>query len=159
MTDEPGAGRRRFDGHEAIHVNDDFEGGVTQKAVLFRPDGDVLLVQDTAGAYDWEFPGGRVGNDETAQEGLRRELREETGLDATVERPVVAMRGGWIDGDGEPLFTVIYRCETAGGSVTLSDEHVDFEWVTAEKARARMDYEELERAVTRAMADRRRAKR
>lgn len=133
-----------------------FSGGVTQKAVLFRPNGDVLLVRDEAGAYDREFPGGRVENHETAAEGLRRELREETGLDATVERPVVAMRGGWIDAEGNALFTVIYRCETAESEVTLSDEHVDFEWVSAEEAEARMPSEELARAVARAAEDRRR---
>jgi len=135
---------------------DHFEGGVTQKGVVFREGGDVLVVSDPDSAYDWELPGGRVETDETAAEGLRRELSEETGLDATVGRPVLAMRGGWIDADGDALFTVCYHCETPGGAVELNHEHDDYAWLSPARAADAMPFDRLATAVERAAVDRER---
>lgn len=129
-----------------------FERAVTQKAVLFRPDGDVLLVAPAGDgdATGWSIPGGRLEHGETPAEGLRRELREETGLAATVRRPVATHTGAWTDGDGEPLFSVVYACETPGGSVSLNRELDDYAWLSTSEARGAFDYEFLVTAVERA---------
>ena len=44
----------------------------------------VLLIQRTGDPYEgvWALPGGFKGPDETLDEAARRELREETGVDA-----------------------------------------------------------------------------
>lgn len=55
-------------------------------AVLFRPDGQVLLAQRPRGkAYEgyWEFPGGKLEPGETPRAALDRELREELGIVVT----------------------------------------------------------------------------
>ena len=55
-------------------------------AVLVRPDGTVLLGQRPEGkswAGWWEFPGGKIEDGETAEQGLQRELDEELGVRAT----------------------------------------------------------------------------
>jgi 8-oxo-dGTP diphosphatase len=129
-----------------------FERAVTQKAVLFRPNGDVLLVAPAGDgdATGWSIPGGRLEVGETAAEGLRRELREETGLDAAVDRPVATHTGAWVDGDGEPLFSVVYACETPGGPVSLNHELDDYTWLSANEAREAVDHEFLATAVERA---------
>ena len=52
--------------------------------VLVRPDGDFLLTSRPAGkvyADYWEFPGGKVEAGETIEQALRRELREELGIE------------------------------------------------------------------------------
>ncbi|HEY3818237.1 MAG TPA: 8-oxo-dGTP diphosphatase MutT [Polyangiaceae bacterium] len=49
--------------------------------------GRVLLTQRKAGTHlagAWEFPGGKVEPGEDPREALRRELREEIGIEATV---------------------------------------------------------------------------
>jgi 8-oxo-dGTP diphosphatase len=56
-------------------------------AVILRPDGSFLLAKRPDGkAYAgyWEFPGGKIEPDETGEEALQRELREELGMEATV---------------------------------------------------------------------------
>ncbi|MCE9633748.1 MAG: Nudix family hydrolase [Methylophilales bacterium] len=59
-------------------------------AVLVRPDGKVLLGQRPEGkswAGWWEFPGGKIEDGETAEQGLQRELDEELGVRATRFNP------------------------------------------------------------------------
>jgi 8-oxo-dGTP diphosphatase len=58
--------------------------------VLFEG-GRVLLTQRKAGAHLeglWEFPGGKIGDDEDPRDALVRELREEIGVEVTVGAPI-----------------------------------------------------------------------
>jgi 8-oxo-dGTP diphosphatase len=60
---------------------------VTTDCVIFGFDGErlqVLLIERGIEPYKgrWAFPGGFLKIDETAEEGARRELKEETGLDS-----------------------------------------------------------------------------
>lgn len=130
-----------------------FVGKITQKAVLFGPDGDVLV---TRVGDHWEPPGGTFEFGETLVGGLRRELREELDVDATVGPPVEAAYGGWLDGDtANPMVTLVYRCETDERTVDLNHEHDDYEWVTPETAAERLSVgfgERFGRAVERAAA-------
>lgn len=55
---------------------------LTNMCMLYREDGSFLVEQRLA--HDWpgiNFPGGHVENDETLEESVRREMKEETGLD------------------------------------------------------------------------------
>jgi 8-oxo-dGTP diphosphatase len=124
------------DGDDADDHDDTFVGKVTQKAVLFGPDGDVLVTR--VGDHH-ELPGGTFEYGETLVGGLRRELREELSVDARVGPPVDAAYGGWYDGEtGDPMVVLVYRCETDEREVTLNDEHDDHEWVDPETARERI---------------------
>ena len=130
-----------------------FRGNVTQKAVTFGPDGDVLLVQHPEGA--WVLPGGRVNAGESAEAALVREIREETDLRIAVERPVLTGTDLWVNDDGEPMFTVVYHCETAERSVTLNEEHDGHVWLEPTTAARRVRGETLGVAIERATEGRR----
>lgn len=59
-------------------------------AVIQRGDGSFLLAQRPAGkAYAgyWEFPGGKVEQEESPAQALQRELREELGIEVTLAYP------------------------------------------------------------------------
>ena len=60
---------------------------IVAAGILFR-DGKVLLAQRASGTYagKWEFPGGKLEPGETPEEALRRELREELGIEVRVGR-------------------------------------------------------------------------
>ena len=62
-------------------------------AALIERSGRVLLDRRRPGSHlehRWEFPGGKCEPGETDEQALRRELREELGVDATVDGPAVA---------------------------------------------------------------------
>lgn len=128
-----------------------FVGKITQKAVLFGPDDEVLV---TRVGDDWSIPGGTFEYGETLLGGLRRELREELDVDARVGPPVLAMYGGWFDGTtGNPMITLVYRCETDEREVGLNEEHDDHEWMdpgTAAQCLEAVFGKRLARAVDRA---------
>ena len=73
---------------------------VTVKAVCLTEDGRVLLCRNHRG--EWELPGGRPDRGELFQDCAIREVREETGLDITVDRligvqPLEITPGAWLD--------------------------------------------------------------
>jgi len=78
MTGPPGSEESNFYEH------------VTQKAVVFSKDDYILLVRSDSD-NPWSIPGGRVQDGEDADEALKRELREETGLAVRIGHPVHAM--------------------------------------------------------------------
>lgn len=63
-------------------------------AVIVR-DGNYLLARRLPGSHlagCWEFPGGKQREGESRRECIRREIREELGLDASPNRPLTTIR-------------------------------------------------------------------
>lgn len=71
------------------------EGPIPVVAAVIRRRGRVLLCQRPEGPHlplKWEFPGGKVDPGESPADALRRELREELGVDAKVGDEIERVR-------------------------------------------------------------------
>lgn len=121
---------------------------VSQRGVVFDPGDDVLLVRRRSDG-GWELPGGRLGRDENARQGVLREIVEETGLEPDLGQPVHAT--SWLNDDDDGRFAVYYHCRATERSVSLSHEHTDFAWRAPDAAHDRLS-ETQGRAVANAVA-------
>ncbi|SFR35885.1 NUDIX hydrolase [Halogeometricum limi] len=108
---------------------------VSLRGVLFGPGGEVLVVRRTTDE-GWELPGGRLGAEEDADEGVAREIAEETGLDVELGQPVHAV--AWRNDDDNGRFGVYYYCTVTERAVSLSDEHIEYEWLAPSTAETRL---------------------
>ncbi|WP_017185110.1 NUDIX hydrolase [Alkalibacillus haloalkaliphilus] len=95
--------------------------------------GNILLVKEHHGG--WVFPGGQVEIGENLEDGVIREVKEESGIDVVVSRLVgVYSNTGvhkWYDGVTDVPTKVMFDfvCEPIGGELTTSEETTDSRWV------------------------------
>ncbi len=108
---------------------------VSLRGVVFGPRDEVLVVRRTSDG-GWELPGGRLDAHEDTDDGVKREIAEETGLDVPVGRPVHVI--SWRNDDDKGRVGVYYRCESSERTVSLSEEHTDHEWLSPPVAADRL---------------------
>ena len=77
----------------------------------------------------WEFPGGKLENNETDQECLKRELREELSIEAQIGRFVCS---SYFEQNGIDYELKAYYVRSFSGTITLN-EHQHMKWVTKEE--------------------------
>lgn len=115
-------------------------------AVIVDRDGRVLLVKhhdsDSPRKYFWKGkwigPGGMLEFGESLEEGARREVREETGLDIEVVRPL-APSDRLIVWEGKKHLQVVYidfLARVVGGTLAPGDDVAVCRWFAREEVRA-----------------------
>lgn len=104
--------------------------------LVFRH-GKVLITQRHADAHLgglWEFPGGKRETDETFEECLVRELREELGIEVEVGEVLESLTHAYPE---KTVTLKFFRCRLTQGEPRAID-CLDLKWVTAAELR---DYE------------------
>lgn len=97
-------------------------------AALIRAGGRVLLTQRKPGRHlglSWEFPGGKVEAGESDYEALKRELREELGVEVRVGSLCFETRHQY---GAREMHLLVYRCRIVEGEPRALDTHA-CEWV------------------------------
>ena len=108
-------------------------------AVVYVERGDQILLlqraEGTAMAGQWFLPGGAVERDELPEDGARRELREEAGLEIPGELELVGAYP--MHAYGVDMLQLSYRGQVGDDvEVAISAEHVGARWVRAADMRA-----------------------
>ena len=83
-----------------------------------------LLLDVRSDLWVWELPGGTQEAGEGPEDGLRREVREETGLEVVVDSFV----GEYVRSGFRPHTANVYLCRPVGGSLQTSEENLDLRW-------------------------------
>jgi ADP-ribose pyrophosphatase YjhB (NUDIX family) len=95
---------------------------VSVAAVITDDHGRALLIQRRDNGK-WEPPGGVLELSESIDDGLRREAREETGLDIEP----VALTGVYKNMT-RGIVALVFRCKITGGELAVTDETAAFGW-------------------------------
>ena len=96
---------------------------------IIEHQGKVLICQRSASmklSLKWEFPGGKVETGESKEECLKREIKEELGLEIEVHEELTAVTHAY------PNFEItLYpsRCTVTDGELMLT-EHAQALWVS-----------------------------
>ena len=106
---------------------------VSVAGVITDDRGRVLLIQ-RADNNRWEPPGGVLELGESITDGLRREVREETGLDV---EPVTLT--GVYKNMNRGIVALVFRCKITGGDLTTTDEASAFRWADGTQIADLMD--------------------
>jgi bis(5'-nucleosidyl)-tetraphosphatase len=122
-------------------------------AVVFKRDGEVqyLLLHYEAG--HWDYVKGQVEPHETEKDTVTRELEEETGIvnarfiEGFREEINYFYRRGGKTVYKEVIFFLI---ESKDSRVKLSYEHVGYEWLSYEKAMAKLTFANAKKVLAKA---------
>lgn len=114
---------------------------VAVAAIIENNKGEILLIKRSPSIIEypnyWEDVGGRLKQSESPEDGLRREIREETGItDIEIIKPLTmfhVFRKGIKKPENE-LVGISYWCKTNSKKITLSHEHSDYKWLSPCKA-------------------------
>jgi 8-oxo-dGTP diphosphatase len=96
-------------------------------------DHDRVLVIRRRDNGHWEAPGGVLELGESFEQGVMREVAEETGLTVAVERLT-----GVYKNLARGIVALVFRCRPGSQDVHPTDEAIDVRWMTRDEVRIAM---------------------
>jgi ADP-ribose pyrophosphatase YjhB (NUDIX family) len=106
---------------------------VSVAGVVLDGTGRALLIRRRDNAR-WEAPGGVLELQEPIEDGVRREVKEETGLDVEP----VALTGVYKN-MARGIVALVFRCTAVSGELTTNDEVTAFHWARPAEVIAMVD--------------------
>lgn len=109
-------------------MNDSPRHSVSVTGVVVRPDGLILAIK-RADDGRWVPPGGILELDESPQDGVVREIYEETGIKVHPIRLTGVYKNMRLG-----VVSLAFRCEVIGGEIHTSSESSRVEWISVSDA-------------------------
>ncbi len=78
-----------------------------------------------------DIPGGRLELGENPFEGLKREMKEETGAEIEIIMPICVEH--FTREDGQKITLTMYWCKLLNNEIKLSEEHTEQKWMDLDK--------------------------
>jgi 8-oxo-dGTP diphosphatase len=108
-----------------------------QKCIIVNDKGQILALRrdlsDVRRPGCWDFPGGTYEVGEDVIESVQREVKEEANLIAKKVLPIYISNKTGISNKDVTVIAVSHYCVDWEGEVKISDEHVEYRWVTVEE--------------------------
>lgn len=122
------------------HLNDTtFQ--VSVKGLFFNQENKLMLIQEKNGL--WEFPGGRIQKGEQFVDCLKRECREETGLECEVLDRLPCIVYPAIDREGRGRIMVYFKVKFGSLDFKPSDECVAIKFFHKDEIKQLPTYPQL----------------
>ena len=107
-------------------------------ALIFDAQNRILLIERGGEPLKgwWSLPGGVLETGETLADGVRREVKEETGLIVEPEQMVEVFERIMRDAEGRPEYHYVlidYICRVTGGSLAPADDCADARWTSRQE--------------------------
>ncbi len=104
---------------------------------LIRRDNEFLILKkagkEASVTAGWETPGGHLENDEEVINGLLREIKEETELNAKILFPFNIYKTTLENGGS--VIGINYLAEWVSGEPKISEEHTEWKWANISEIR------------------------
>jgi len=107
-----------------------------QKAILKTGDKYLIQLRSESTVHfplHWDLPGGKLDDGEEPIDGIIREIKEETNLDAKIGKVLGVYEFNWQIDNGETTRVTIYSTESFTGELKISEEHLKQIWATKEE--------------------------
>ena len=101
--------------------------GKTSTAIIPYEPNKILLIKRNTVPFKgyWALPGGRVDPGETVEQTIVREVKEETGLDVTIERKIGEYtEQGVKDGVEYEYYPTCFLVKTVGGEIKKQESEI-----------------------------------
>jgi len=107
----------------------------------------ILCVQRGIGKYryislKWEFPGGKVEQDETLESALKREIQEELEMEISVENEFLRVDYDYPDFN---IRLISFICNSNDSTFKLT-EHLNYKWLLREELK-QLDWAEADKPI------------
>ncbi len=113
---------------------------VAAKALVVNDEGQILIlrepVKDNPGSKGGQYglPGGRMEVEETYEQALKREVKEEAGIDVEILYPIYVGEWSPVIKDTKCHIVALFSvCKAKSTDVKLSFEHDDYQWIRPEE--------------------------
>jgi 8-oxo-dGTP diphosphatase len=101
-------------------------------AAIIEKNGKILIAQRKLGSSlggKWEFPGGKIESEETPEQCLRRELKEELGIEAIIG-PFFCT--STLEYKHMSIELLVYKATHVSGEIVVYD-HESIKWVSKDE--------------------------